>query len=339
MKDPKAEQMLDAHLVDYVYVEDVDITQVDVEASLRNQARIDPPLYADQVAQYVEAIRDGIDFPAPIGYYDDNQMIILIDGNHRVNSHLKAGTRKLDFYIVDAAPDVIQALTYMANATHGRPPSDEERMHHAVHLRDLGYSNKDAARAVAMQEQKVSVAYQLEMMKRRARRLGVLRQVEAMNREIRYKLGPIENDIVFKALVEFIGASKGLTRLEVGTLIGLVKKASTEATQLQTIKEFADAKRDEQRTEGRSRFRQTARGALLPHLGYIVQQEPEAVANSTLTPEQRQHLKSQLVKTVSFCSALMKLLNAQEPEEDETPDPGTTKATPVKAAAKKKASA
>lgn len=312
MKDSKAEQMLEAHMVDYFYIDDVDISQVDVETSLRNQARIDPPLHQDTVTTYAEAMKDGAEFPAVVGYYDDDDKIILIDGNHRISAYLKAGVETIDVYIVEAAQDVIQALTYMANATHGRPPSEEERIHHAIHLRDLGYNNKEAARAVGLTEHKVSQAWQLEAQMRRARRLGIHKAVQALNKEIRTKINPIQSDNVFKALVTFLTASKGLTRIEVGNLINQVRSATTEEAQLQTIVEFKEAKRNEQRTEGRNKYRQNARQGLLPHLGYIQQQEPEAVRNATLTPEHRENLKNHLVKTVAFCQSLMKMLVEDE---------------------------
>jgi hypothetical protein len=308
MKDAKAEQMLDAHLVDYVYVEDISVEQIDIQQSLKNQARIDPPLHQEVVTQYAEAMADGAEFPALVGYYDDNDKVILIDGNHRIGGYVKTGATTVDAYIVEAAQDVIQALTYMANATHGRPPSDEERIHHAIHLRDLGYNNKEAARAVGLTEAKVSGAWQLEAVRRRARRLGVHKGLDTLTKDMRTRLGPIQSDNVFKALVTFLTASKGLTRIEVGTLITRVKQASTEQTQLQTIVEFKEAQQNEQRTEGRSRHRQDARRSLLPHLGYLHQQEPEAVANATLTPEQRENLKNHLLKAVTFCNDLMKLL-------------------------------
>jgi hypothetical protein len=312
LKDPKAEQMLQAHLVDFVYVEDVDITQVDVELSLRNQARIDPPLHTDTVASYAEAARDGADFPAIIGYYDDNGKFVVIDGNHRVNAFLKAGIKTIDVYVVEAAQDVIQALTYMANATHGRPPTEEERLHHAIHLRDLGYGNKEAARALGLTEGKVSQAWQLEGQMRRARRLGVQKAVQALNKDIRVKVNPIQSDNVFKTLVTFLATSKGLTRIEIADLVNSVRASTTEKDQLQAIVDFKETKQNEQRTQGRNKYRHNARQGLLPHLGYIHQQEPEAVRNATLTPEQRENLKEHLTKTVAFCSSLMKMIVEDE---------------------------
>jgi ParB-like chromosome segregation protein Spo0J len=319
MKDPKAERMLEDHLVDYVYEADIPLDQFDIDTSLRNQARIDPPLMGDVVTQYAEAIADGADFPALVGYYDGDK-IILIDGNHRLNAHVKNGSETVDAYIVDAAQDVIQALTYMANATHGRPPTDEERIHHAIHLRDLGYSNREAARNVGLTEAKVSSAFALEQMTRRARRLGVHRGLNSLSRDVRLKISTIQNDNVLKGLITFLVGAKGLTRPEVATLIQEVRNAATEQTQLQTIVEFKEAKRNEQRSEGRTKYRADARRSLLPHLGYIHQQEPEAVRNATLTQEQRDGLKDHLLKAVVFCNNLMKLLVEDEAKADQDGD-------------------
>ena len=308
MQDPKTEKMLEDALVDFVYEDEVPIEQVDIEQSLRNQARIDPPLHPETVTQYAEAMADGADFPALVGYYDGDK-IILIDGNHRIAGYVRNGTEVIDLYIVEAGPDVIQALTYMANATHGRPPTEEERVHHAIHLRDLGYGNRDAARMAGLTEAKASQGWQLEQVRRRAKRLGVHRGLDSISKDLRIKLGQIQSDNVLKALITFLVASRsGMTRIEANTLVQQVKDANTEHTQLQAIVDFKEAKRNEQRTEGRTRTRRDARLTLLPHLGFVYKQEPESVANSTLTPEHREALKNHLVKTVAFCNQLMKLL-------------------------------
>lgn len=312
MKDPKSEKMLDDQLVDYVYVDEVDIAQIDVEKSLHNQARIDPPLYKETVTQYAEALDNGAEFPALIGYYTSDDKIILIDGNHRLGAHLKHGTKEVDLYIVDAAQDVIQALTYAANATHGRPPTEDERVRHAIHLKDLGYTNKEAAGVVSLSEHKVSTEWSHEQMRRRARKLGVTKPWDTIPKNLWSKINANQSDNVFKVLVVFIAASKSLTRIEIGNLVAQVREQTTEDTQLKVIEEFKEAKRNEQRTEGRTKHRQDARRGMLPHLGYIVQADPEAVANATLTEEQREHMKSQLVKVVTTCNQLMKLLVESE---------------------------
>lgn len=314
MRDPKTEKLLDAELVDYEYLEDVPLDWFDADLSLRNQARIDPPLFPETVTQYVEAMRDGAEFPALVGYFQSDESIVLVDGNHRLHAHLKHGTEQIDVYVVDAAPDVIQALTYMANATHGRPPSDEERIQHGIHLKDLGYSVKDAARVVAISEGRLTTEWGHEQLIRRARKLQVEKPFNSLKRGVRKRLGPISNDNTFKALVSFLAASKGLTEIEVGNLINSVKDQGTEEAQLQSIVEFRDAKRSEQRSSGRTKHRLDARRSLLPHLGYIHQQDAEAVRNATLTPEQRENLKEHLIKTVTFCNGLMKLLVEDENE-------------------------
>lgn len=320
MRDPKSEHMLDGQLVDYVYIEDVKVASIDVEKSLHNQARIDPPLYKETVTQYAEALDDGAEFPALIGYYTSDDKIVLIDGNHRLGAHIKHGTKTVDVYIVDAAADVVQALTYEANATHGRPPTEEERVRHAIHLKDLGYTNKDAARVVSLSEHKVSTEWTHETMRRRARKLGLTKPFEAIPKSYWSKINAIQNDDVFKVVVSFIAASKSLTRIEITNLISQVREQTTESTQLKVLEEFKLAKQNEQRTEGRTRHRQDARHGILPHLGYIIQADPEAIRNASLTPEQRTHVKRQLTKTVAVCHSIMQLLV----EADEADAPAET---------------
>lgn len=308
MRDPKVEHLLDGLFIDYVYEEDIDIDQFDVEASLKNQARIDPVIYKDTVAAYLAALRDGAEFPAVVGYYE-NDSIILTDGNHRLSMHLEYGSTTIDAYIVDAMPEVLQALTYMGNATHGKPPTDDERLVHAIHLKDLSYTTDEAARIVQLPRHKVDRAWNLEQTTRRARRLGVIRKFERIPADYRIKLNPIDNDNVWKAAVEFLGDHiKQLNRSEILAFIKNVKEERTEKTQKTAISEFRKSMVEKNRTEGKSRTKQDARRGIIPHLAYIAKADNVAITNAVLTDDQREGLEKHLIQAVTSMNNLMKLL-------------------------------
>lgn len=310
MQDPKVEKLLDDMFIDYVYVPDVPIEDFDVDASLKNQARIDPPLYPETVSSYTAALKDGAEFPALVGYYSTNKSVVLTDGNHRLAAHIAHGVQTMDCYIVDAAPELLQALTYMGNSMHGRPPTEEERIKHAIHLKDLQYTNEEAARIVQLSVNKIHREWSFEQMIRRARKLGKVKLFERLPKDCREKLQPIKNDDVWCKAVDFLGNNiRSLSRPEYLSFLQKVKAQTTERTQLKAIEEFRQELIEANRSDGgKAKHRQDARRGIVMHLAYIHKAEPEAVANATLTDEQRENLEDHLIRAVTTCNQIMKLL-------------------------------
>lgn len=317
MKSQQTETLLDRHLVDYVYDDAVALSDIDLVRSLKNQARIETPLFTETVTQYAEAMSNGDEFPALTGYYDGDR-IILIDGNHRANAYAKAEIDVVDIYIVDAEPGVIQALTFTMNASHGRPPSREERIHHAINLRDLGHTNEEASSMVGLTASALSTEWALEQVRRRARRQGVnLRAFEKVPRAARQKLASIEMDQTFRALAEFfISARSTMSITEMYAAIAAVREQADQDAQLKTLAEFKADLIADNRSGGGKAKRQVvmdARRSVIPHLAYLASSaDAVAIRNACVSEEHRETLKNYLVQAVRSCTQIMELL-----EEDQ----------------------
>jgi integrase/recombinase XerD len=143
------EDWLDAAGVEWTFLTSVPLDTIDFEKSLRNQARF-VDLDDHVVDRYAEAIKNGDKFPASVIIHKGTgKSYINVDGNHRFAGYRKAGRKAMPAYIITKArAQTIALLTYEANATHGMPTSEDERVQQAIYLVDTGKSQPDAAKSV-----------------------------------------------------------------------------------------------------------------------------------------------------------------------------------------------
>src|SRR4051794_13664475 len=82
------EELLNKTGVSWTFEPDVSLGEIDMDRSLRNQARINKVLDQPTVETYIEAMKRGDQFPALISYFWNNtSKRVLIDGNHRAAAH------------------------------------------------------------------------------------------------------------------------------------------------------------------------------------------------------------------------------------------------------------
>ena len=174
MKDPRAEQWLTKHGVEWHCEKNIPLTMVDWEASLKNQARLKVSLIQDHVDELTLAIAEGNQLPDPIGYYNKIGRIVIISGNHRFAAYrtlneLKLGhIEVLDWYIVNTYAWKIDILTRTSNIYEGEPTPLMERMEQAKHLvRFHSYSAADAARECKITAKAVAHALEADEVKER----------------------------------------------------------------------------------------------------------------------------------------------------------------------------
>ena len=165
MRDPREEQWLSREGVDWYPVKDVPLSQVDWEASLKNQARLKVSLIPEHVDELSMAVLDGAQLPDPVGYYSKDGRIIIISGNHRVAAYrqineLKLGNiEKIDWYIVNSYHWKLDILTRTSNRIEGLPLTKEERVEQAKHfVRVLNFSAVDAGKALGISSKTVNLA-------------------------------------------------------------------------------------------------------------------------------------------------------------------------------------
>lgn len=215
---PDIEKFLIDLNVNFTYKQAMRTELIDLEASLRNQARLGVPLNTEAVKRYTEAVYAGDLFP-PILVEKRGEAYVVLDGNHRCRAHTDAGAR-IDAYICEAPSQILVLITFMANAKHGLPSSLEDRIHHALFLHDSGLSAIDAAARLQIPVSEVRKAIQRQAGARRADDAGVLRtHWESLPASSRTRLGAIHTDEGFRAAVR-LAMDAGLHSDQVQTLVG-----------------------------------------------------------------------------------------------------------------------
>jgi hypothetical protein len=117
MRSGKYEQFLRRHGLGFVFKETVPITEIDEEASLKNNARfvsINPEI----VNNYALKMIDGVDFEAICVHKPKNaKKYVIISGNHRFQAHKVAEHTEIDLYFVTGElPDaILLSLIYESN--------------------------------------------------------------------------------------------------------------------------------------------------------------------------------------------------------------------------------
>ena len=212
---PDIESYLDGKGVKWRYLSEVKIDEIDLEKSLRNQARIKQKVDEEVITRYVEAMERGDVFPPIIfarGGRSASAKFVNIDGNHRVISKKKAGDEVYTYgayEVYDADPQVIVMMTFEANTKHGLPTSEEERVHQAIWLIDNGATKKAAAQAVNVPEKAINKLWNKVIADRRADEVGILRSHwDHLSQSIKNRLNTVATDEGFAALVELTYKAK-----------------------------------------------------------------------------------------------------------------------------------
>jgi hypothetical protein len=236
MRDPKVEQWLNKEGVTWHYEPEVPLTKVDKAASLHNQARF-RALNPDHVLELAMAAEE-MELPAIVAYYNPDGMLVVIDGNHRLEAYLSLSNKtKSDFYVVDTIhPWVLERLTRVANVLNGEPISREERLMHALYLvQHQNMTIKAAARALMLAPSSLNAALDGEDARARLARLNFSDNLPTGHLQLLYR---IKQD---KPLLEaaMLVKEASLTREETRELADkLSKAAATEKSQLAVINEF-----------------------------------------------------------------------------------------------------
>lgn len=157
------------------YQPEFPVGEIDMDRSLKNQARLIDPINEETVTQYAAAMQAGDEFP-PIIVAVDKKSYVLVSGIHRSLAALSAGLETFPAFILrtDHAA-AISVLTYEANATHGRPTSEAERVQQALFLVESGLSQADAAKLLRVASPQLARAVRIRRGRERLTALGFKR--------------------------------------------------------------------------------------------------------------------------------------------------------------------
>jgi regulator of replication initiation timing len=102
----------------------IDVVRIDGETQSRTK------IHQNVVDEYAEKMADGIDFPAPVVFFDGKEYW-LADGFHRYHATRKNKKASLACDVINGTVRDARFYSFGANATHGLPPSYEDKVQSA----------------------------------------------------------------------------------------------------------------------------------------------------------------------------------------------------------------
>ena len=131
----------------YVVKKGIGVDEIDIEGSLKNNARIFEPINEGLVLEYAEAMDKGAKFPMPIMWKPQgSKRFSIISGNHRVSAaNLNSGS--VDSYVYTGGDVLVaEVIARTSNRWLGSRQSREEAVLHALaFINRYNMSVKDAA--------------------------------------------------------------------------------------------------------------------------------------------------------------------------------------------------
>lgn len=232
--------------VTWEFVTGVSAGSFDIEASLKNQARLGDPVDQTLVDEYVLGLRNGDDLPAVVAYRGDGGKYVIIDGNHRLKAHQEV-EQPLAVYEVQGRRATLIVMTYEANtpARHGKVTAYDDRVKQALFLVDQDVSARDAARRLNVKAGDVSGAAAKREADRRSVKAGILPTdwLRIKSDAARRRLASINTDGGFRAAVR-LSIDAGLGAQAVSDLVTFINESRSEAEQEQMVAAKADEYRD-----------------------------------------------------------------------------------------------
>ena len=303
--DAKTAEWLSDNLVEWEFDREFPIDKINFEESLNNQARFKNPIIEDTVQVYAEAMENGDQFPACVGYMK-NHKLVFIDGNHRGQAAALLDSETLPVFIVKNAPvDMILKLTYEANAKQGPPNSPEERLEHAMWLVRSGHNQHNAAALMNIKVSDLRSSLLKSEADRRAAALSIKRQTwNSFGSTSRKRLNAIKSDAAFKKAVD-VSHKLGLKTDKISALVGDINRVKTNAEQLKVVDQYIDAHSTEAQIASRKNK---------TNLRYLVRTHSQALMvdlnrddlYENLPPQEAAEIKAILRKLVREVNAAIK---------------------------------
>lgn len=244
MRNQVYEQLLDKQGVSWEYVESLPISEINVNKSLNNQARLDNPLDEGLIDSYTQSMKDGFEFPPLVVWRPGKGMWLLIDGNNRLAAKLKLSHKTTDVYmILNSDPKVIDRITWRwNNLVNGKRLSPEESMQHAVsYCRKYNTSYKEAAKEWGVNENSLSQKVKVEESKDilRSNNVKITPALDDYSIRLLQGLRSVGEDLFCEAAT--VVATTGATSEDVEEMLREVKRAKNVEGKQFIVREFASS--------------------------------------------------------------------------------------------------
>jgi len=242
MRNEAIEKLLEDVGVGFIHSEEIPLTQIDMKASLTNQARsVEGGLIESNLDHFRVCMGNG-DNTGPITVFRwPHKKDVIADGNHRIQTALNLGWKNYPFgaYIVtEFSENQLRLITYTLNGLNGDRPLEENLLEHAADfVRSMGMSIAEAAKWNRVMETRLKDFLHDRAIVDRMVRLGI-RHPESINATSREKLNTIPIDSVFvracNAVKEFAIPSAAVIEF----VNKIRKQSSSEKAMMQVIAEY-----------------------------------------------------------------------------------------------------
>jgi hypothetical protein len=284
---PDVEAWLGERHVDWEFRAAVALAEIAVAAGLANQARLEA-LDEEVVDRYSADMERGDVFP-PVLLNKVGRKLVPLGGNHRLAAASRANIGAVPAYVVVSEPEMATRLMYEDNRRHGLPPSEEERLHQAVHLVNNGYKREAAAEVVGLSAGKVERAVAVQSGDRRAAELGI-RTWTLLPKTVRWRLGMVRSDPVFAAAAD-LAATSAMEHRDVQDMVTMINRTRSDAEALALVGHITEERAARARKTAGGRIRSsTARSRLIGNLTGVLCADGGAVRDSCPDGEARKAL-------------------------------------------------
>lgn len=258
MRDTVVEARLKREGVEFEYHESVNLTDIDVAGSLRNQARFDP-LTKTNVERYALKMIDGEEFP-PIIVFSGPKGYTIVDGNHRVAAATEAERSTIDAYVLDALdPLTITRLTRTWNIGNGQGLTQAEVLEQAIYLvKNTPYTQLEVAKMVGMNSRTLGGHIRARDGKEKLYALGVA--AESLSTSHLEALAQLKDDAVLAEAAR-LAIRANLPIVRVQSMVQDVLKGTSEPERLGIVKGWQVRARGHAAVSGGGRFTSVNRRA------------------------------------------------------------------------------
>lgn len=271
----------------------IPLSAIDRQASRHNQAR-EQAIIPETVDRYVQALRNGDKFP-PIVVYPRGEKYVIVDGNHRDESHRKANKREISAYVIskDTPSEIIELLTAEANSKHGEPTPTQWRTRQAIYLMSLGVDQDEVTVRLGLSKGTVNRAIRILRSDDRARRLKI-QGWDTLTDRAKELLVAVRSDEAFAGAAGLIIGTNwsGATMVE---FIRRVKAASTDKEAVELIPQAKEERAVElarEKVVGRDKAARISNPKMrvLSALGAILAVKPEELNRLFLSDDERKEV-------------------------------------------------
>lgn len=312
------EDWLDSKGVEWDFIPEFPIADIDIEKGLGNQARVFTKLDTERVATYAEGVERGDAFPGVILHKSSKVKSSAIDGNHRIAAYLRANKTSLPVYLVTKVqPRNLVMMTFEANVKHGLPTTHDERLYQAAWLMDNGASEGQAAAAVNVKAADVRKYWAKRKADTRSKEVGINRTVwDALPQSTRNRLANINTDEGFKAAAE-LAFNANLSSGEVWDLVQRLQQIKSSSRQEAAVKAYATELRERIQEAGSGlavggKRARTPKQVFNMALGQfsVLPENPETIAD-TFHGEERPEAAKRAREAAEHLTSIAELLEAE----------------------------